>query len=71
MWERFEVVGIYQVPVSIEHAPLAFDAGRRSVALQVMNDLLHYCPELYDRMTVENRNRIRQEKTETDQEADQ
>lgn len=61
MWERFEVMGIYQVAPSMEHGVLAFNEGKRSQALQVMNDLLVHCPEQYDRMVVENRARLRQE----------
>jgi hypothetical protein len=62
MWERFEVMGIYQVSPTVEPAGLAFNEGRRSLALQVMNDLLIECPELYDRMVVENRARLAQER---------
>lgn len=58
MWERFEVVGIYRVSASLEPAALAFNEGRRSLALEVMNELLAYCPDLYDRMVVENRKRL-------------
>jgi hypothetical protein len=62
MWERFEVMGIYQVSPTVEHAGLAYNEGRRSLALQVMNDLLMECPELYDRMVVENRARLAKER---------
>jgi hypothetical protein len=58
MWERFEVMGIYQVSPTVEPAGLAFNEGRRSLALQVMNDLLAECPDLYDRMVTENRKRL-------------
>lgn len=58
MWERFEVMGIYQVSPTVEPAGLAFNEGRRSLALQVMNDLLAECPDLYDRMVSENRKRL-------------
>lgn len=58
MWERFEVMGIYQVSPSVEPSALAFNEGRRSLALQVMNDLLAECPDLYDRMVAENRKRL-------------
>lgn len=71
MWEQFEVVSLYQVSRSIEPGPLAYNEGRRSVAIQVVTDLLNYCPEQYDRMVVENRARLALEKTESDQEADQ
>ena len=68
MWERFEVMGVYQVAPSVEHGALAFNEGRRSLALQVMNDLLQECPELYDRMVVENRARLAQERAESETE---
>jgi hypothetical protein len=71
MWEQFEIVSLFQVSRSIEPGPLAFNEGRRSVAIQLVTDLLNYCPEQYDRMVVENRARLALEKTESDQEADQ
>ena len=71
MWEQFEIVSLFQVSRSIEPGPLAYNEGRRSVAIQVVTDLLTYCPEQYDRMVVENRARLALEKTESDQEADQ
>lgn len=71
MWEQFEIVSLFQVSSVKEHGPLAFNEGRRSVAIQVMTDLLTHCPEQYDRMVVENRARLALEKTESDQEADQ
>ena len=71
MWERFEVMGIYQVAPSVEHAPLAFNEGRRSLALQVMNDLLVYCPDQYDRMVVENRARLSIERAKSELESDE
>ena len=58
MWEQFEVMGLYQVSPSVEPAALAFNEGRRSLALQVMNGLLAECPDLYDRMVTENRKRL-------------
>lgn len=58
MWERFEVIGMYQVAPSMEPGVLAFTEGRRSAALQTYNDLLTYCPDLYDRMVEENRARL-------------
>lgn len=70
MWERFEVMGIYQVSPSVEPAALAFNEGRRSLALQVMNDLLAYCPDLYDRMVVENRKRLATEQAAANLEND-
>ena len=71
MWERFEVVGIYRIAHSLEPGPLAYSEGRRSVALQLMNDLLIYCPEQYDRMVTENRARLALEQTTADEEGDQ
>lgn len=68
MWERFEVMGIYREAPSIEPYALARSEGRRAQALQVMADLLDYCPELYDRMVVENRARLAQELAETESE---
>ena len=67
MWEQFELMGIYQAAPSTEHGALAFTEGRRSLALQIMNGILANCPELYDRMTVENRARLRQEQTEEEE----
>ena len=58
MWERFEVMGIYQVSPIIEPYALAYNEGKRSLALQVMNDLLAECPDLHDRMVSENRKRL-------------
>lgn len=71
MWERFEVMGIYQVSPTVEPAGLAFNEGRRSLALQVMNDLLVECPELYDRMVVENRARLAQERAAAELESEE
>lgn len=68
MWERFEVMGIYQVTQSVEPGVLAFNEGRRSLALQIMQDLLVECPELYDRMVIENRSRLRLEQAEAEKE---
>jgi hypothetical protein len=68
MWERFEVMGIYQAAPVIEPSALAYNEGRRSLALQVMADLLAECPELYDRMVVENRARLAQELAESERE---
>lgn len=61
MWDRFEVFGIYRASVSVESQALAWNEGRRSLALQVMGDLLTHCPDLYDLMVVENRARLAQE----------
>lgn len=66
MWEQFEVMGIYQVSMSVEPGTLAFNEGRRSLALQIMQALLVECPDLYDRMVVENRSRLRLEQAETE-----
>lgn len=71
MWEQFEIVSLFQVARSIEPGPLAYNEGRRSVAIQVMSSLLNYCPEQYDRMVVENRARLAQEKAESELERDQ
>lgn len=71
MWERFEVMGIYQVAPSVEPGALAFNEGRRSLALQIMQDLLVECPEQYDRMVIENRSRLRLEQAEAEKENDQ
>lgn len=71
MWERFEVMGIFQVAPSVEPAALAFNEGRRSLALQVMNDLLVECPEQYDRMVVENRARLAQERAAAELESEE
>lgn len=68
MWERFEVWRVYQVAPSIEPQALAFNEGGRALALQVMHDLLAECPELYDRMVVENRARLLREQAEAQQE---
>jgi len=68
MWERFEVMGMFQVAKSTEWGELAFTEGRRSLALQTYNDLLTHCPELYDRMVVENRHRISVENELAEQE---
>lgn len=67
VWESFEVFGIYQAPVSLDPQVLAHDAGRRSVALQLMHDLLVQCPELYDLMVTENRERKQREQFEEQQ----
>lgn len=61
MWERFEVMALYQVSQTLDPSALAFKEGQRSVGLQVMQDLLVYVPDLYDRMVVENRQRLREE----------
>lgn len=58
MWDQFEMLNIYQVSVSVEHGALAFNEGRRSTALQVMNSMLAECPDLHDRMVAENRKRL-------------
>lgn len=71
VWEQFEIFGIYQISPSVEPGPLAFNEGRRSLALQTMNALLAECPELYDRMTIENRSRLRVEKAEAEKEQDE
>jgi hypothetical protein len=72
IWEQFEVFGIYQVAANVDkHGALAFNEGRRSLALQIMNELMAECPELYDRMTIENRARLRLERTEAEKERDQ
>lgn len=73
VWELFEQLGIYQVAPETDHGTLAFWEGRRSVSLQVYHNLLAQCPELHDRMFIENRARIRLEsKTNEDvQENDQ
>lgn len=63
MWERFEVFGIYQASGNMNPQALAYAEGRRALALQVMNDLLSEVPELYDRMVQENRDRLRRENT--------
>ena len=70
MWERFEVMGIFQVSPSVEPAALAFNEGRRSLALQIMSDLLAECPEQYDRMVVENRARLARERAESELESE-
>ena len=70
MWERFEVMGIYQQHPVIEPIQLAFNEGRRSNALSVMVDLLAECPELYDRMVVENRARLAQEQAASELESE-
>lgn len=62
MWDRFEIFGIYRASPSTDPQILAWNEGRRGLALQVMQDLLTHCPELYDRMVVENRDRLSQEK---------
>lgn len=67
MWEQFELMGIYQSAPDLAASALAFTEGRRSLALQIMNGILASCPELYDRMTVENRARLRQEQTEEEE----
>lgn len=64
IWERFEVIGVYQVAASIEHGALAFTEGRRSSGLQLFNDLITYVPELYDLMVKENRERLLREAQE-------
>lgn len=62
VWEQFEAFGIYQVSASVEPAPLQWNEGRRSLALQMMHGFLSNCPELWDRMVVENRARLAQER---------
>lgn len=64
VWERFEVVGVYQISKSTEPGALAFNEGKRSNALQLMNDLLTHVPELYDLMVKENRERLLREARE-------
>jgi hypothetical protein len=71
VWEQFEIFGIYQISPSVEPGPLAFNEGRRSLALQTMQALLVECPELYDLMTVENRSRLRTEKAKAEAEKEQ
>jgi len=66
IWERFEVMGIYSQCQIVQPVELAYNEGKRTVALQVMNDLLVECPELYDRMVVENRARLAQERAESE-----
>lgn len=67
MWEVFQIHGIYHASVGVDAQTLAWNEGKRSVALQVMNDMLTHCPELHDCMTVENRARLRQEQTEEEE----
>ena len=62
MWELFEFFGIYRASPGVDPQTMAWNEGRRSLALQVMNDLLAYCPDLHDRMVVENRKRLATEK---------
>lgn len=69
VWERFEVMGIYQVAPSIEPGALAFTEGRRSNALQLLHDLIANVPELYDLMVKENRERLLREAQEASQRA--
>ena len=61
IWERFEVMGIYQVAPSVDPGALAFTEGRRSNALQLLHDLIAHVPELYDLMVKENRERLLRE----------
>lgn len=61
IWERFEVMGIYQVSPSLEQGAMAFTEGKRSNALQLMHELLANVPELYDLMVKENRERLLRE----------
>lgn len=62
IWDQFEAFGIYQVSASVDSAPLQFNEGRRSLALQIMNGVLAHCPEQWDRMVVENRARLARRK---------
>lgn len=71
MWDHFEIAGIYQATPGLDAQTMAWNEGRRSLALQTMNDMLNYCPDLYDRMTVENRARLSLQKTEDALERDQ
>lgn len=64
IWERFEVMGIYQVAPSLEQGAMAFTEGKRSNALQLMHDLLANVPDLYDLMVKENRERLLRESQE-------
>jgi len=64
IWERFEVVAIYQAAPNQEHGQLAFNEGKRCNALQLMSDLIAYVPELYDLMVKENRERLLREAQE-------
>lgn len=67
MWDTFEIHGIYQASPGLDAQTMAWNEGKRSLALQVMNSMLENCPELYDRMYVENRARLRQEQTEEEE----
>jgi hypothetical protein len=62
MWRQFEAFGIYKAAPSTEQNALAWNEGRRSIALQVLNDLQAWAPDLWDMMVVESRAREAQEK---------
>lgn len=68
MWEVFGMLGIYQVTPSLDPQALAFNEGKRSVALRMMNEMLQRCPELHDRMVAEGRRRELESQIEENQE---
>lgn len=68
VWDILGQSAIYQVARVVEHGALAFTEGRRSAALELMHQMLTHCPELYDRMVVENRHRLSVEKRQAEQE---
>lgn len=61
IWERFEVMAVYQAAPNQDHGTLAFNEGKRCNALQLMSDLIAHVPELYDLMVKENRERLLRE----------
>lgn len=71
MWEIFEMQRLYQVAMSTDHGALAFSEGRRSVGIQVMDQMLAHCVDQHDRMVAENRHRMSIERAEEELERSQ
>lgn len=61
IWDQLAVIGIYQHSARLDPQTLAYNEGRRSIGLKVMDDVLLHCPDLYDLMVAENRARLAQE----------
>lgn len=52
-WYLLNQFGIYRISYSHEALAMAFNEGRRSAGLQLMDMLTTHCPEQYAKMTAE------------------
>lgn len=56
VWYLLEQFGIYRTSYSREALAMAYNEGRRSAGLQLMDIVSIYCPEQYVKMTTDQRN---------------